>query len=760
MGIPTIITDLALIMIVASISTVIFKWLKQPIILGYIVAGFLVSKQFVFAPDIIGDADVEVWAKIGVVFLLFALGLEFSFRKVAKVGKSALSASAIIIPGMILVGLAVGKMLGWSMSNSAMLGCMICMSSTTIILKALDDLDLRSHRFASVVLGVLIFEDLAAIVIMVLLPTIAAGQAFEGTEFLFAILRLVFFLIIWLVIGIFFIPSILKRAKKFLNDETLLIVSTGLCLGMVYFASAVGFSEEFGAFVMGSILAETIEAERITKVMTPIKDFFGAVFFVSVGMMIDPSILVEYWKEILAISLAVIIGQVCLGTSGVLFSGATLRTAIQCGFSLTQVGEFAFIVALLGTQLKLCDEFLYPIIVAVSVVTIFITPFMMKSAIPVVEWLNVKLPEKFRTMIERTQTKKEVEGVMGVWKNFLTQILEIVGIYGSVSIAIVLVFVTYIFPKIFQVSGGFWINMVMTVVSVLLVSPFVRAIIAKKNHSAEYKYLFSVNRSNWAPLVGLTLLRVVVGVAIIASLICYGVLREHPWISTFLAMGIVFFIFRSRAIKYWSIKIERKFFYNLNIREIEMRKNMEEKSSVFESAVLSKSLSTHDLHLADFVVDANAECCDKTLIELNLRQVCGVHVVSIIRGERRINIPGGKEKILPFDKVLVLGTDDQLTAVGKIFGKPVFDTPMQKKEVSVEQLIIEKGSVLEGKSILESGIRDNSKCLVVGIEHEGETTMSPSIHTRFCVGDIVWIVGEKDKIQNLIQSSLTSIDFK
>ena len=350
MGIPTIITDLALIMIVASISTVVFKWLKQPIILGYIVAGFLVSKQFVFAPDIIGDADVEVWAKIGVVFLLFALGLEFSFRKVAKVGKSALSASAIIIPGMILVGLAVGKMLGWSMSNSAMLGCMICMSSTTIILKALDDLDLRSHRFASVVLGVLIFEDLAAIVIMVLLPTIAAGQAFEGTEFLFAILRLVFFLIIWLVIGIFFIPSILKRAKKFLNDETLLIVSTGLCLGMVYFASAVGFSEEFGAFVMGSILAETIEAERITKVMTPIKDFFGAVFFVSVGMMIDPSILVEYWKEILAISLAVIIGQVCLGTSGVLFSGATLRTAIQCGFSLTQVGEFAFIVALLGTQ--------------------------------------------------------------------------------------------------------------------------------------------------------------------------------------------------------------------------------------------------------------------------------------------------------------------------------------------------------------------------------------------------------------------------
>ena len=302
--------------------------------------------------------------------------------------------------------------------------------------------------------------------------------------------------------------------------------------------------------------------------------------------------------------------------------------------------------------------------------------------------------------------------------------------------------------------------MVMTVVSVLLVSPFVRAIIAKKNHSAEYKYLFSVNRSNWAPLVGLTLLRVIVGVAIIASLICYGVLREHPWISTFLAMGVVFLIFRSRMVKYWSIKIERKFFYNLNIREIEMRKNMEEKSSVFESAVLSKSLSTHDLHLADFVVDANAECCDKTLIELNLRQVCGVHVVSIIRGERRINIPGGKEKILPFDKVLVLGTDDQLTAVGKIFGKPVFDTPMQKKEVSVEQQIKKKGSVLEGKSILESGIRDNSKCLVVGIEHEGETTMSPSIHTRFCVGDIVWIVGEKDKIQNLIQSSLTSIDFK
>lgn len=760
MGIPTIITDLALIMTVAGISTIIFKWLKQPIILGYIVAGFLVSKQFVFAPDIIGDDDVEVWAKIGVIFLLFALGLEFSFRKVAKVGKSALLASTIIIPGMIMVGLGVGNMLGWSVSNSAMLGCMICMSSTTIILKALDDLDLRSHRFASVVLGVLIFEDLAAIMIMVLLPTIAAGQAFEGTEFIWAILRLVFFLIIWLVIGIFFIPSILKRTKNFLNDETLLIVATGLCLGMVYFASAVGFSEEFGAFVMGSILAETIEAERITKVMNPIKDFFGAVFFVSVGMMIDPAILAEYWKEIFAISMAVIIGQVFLGTTGILFSGATLRTAIQCGFSLTQVGEFAFIVALLGTQLGLCDEFLYPVIVAVSVVTIFITPFMMKSAIPVVEWLNVKLPEKYRAMIERTQTKKEVEGVMAVWKNLLTQILEIVGIYGAVSAAVVLVFITYIFPQVAQMSGGYWINIVLTTFSILIVSPLVRAIIAKKNHSPEYKYLFETNRSNWAPLAGLTLLRVVVGVAIVSSLIHEGVLGNRPvGISVFLAMIILFLIFKSRMIKYWSIKIERKFFYNLNIREIEMRRNMV-KTSVFESTALSKSLSAHDLHLADFVVDANAESCDKTLIELNLRQVCGVHVVSIIRGDVRINIPGGKEKILPCDKVLVLGTDEQITAVAKIFGKPAFDSTIQKKEVSVEQLIIKKESLLEGKTILESGIRDKAKCLVVGIEHDGETTMSPSIHTKFCIGDVVWIVGEKDKIQDLIQSSLTSIDFK
>lgn len=761
MGIPTIITDLALIMTVAGISTIIFKWLKQPIILGYIVAGFLVSKQFVFAPDIIGDDDVEVWAKIGVVFLLFALGLEFSFRKVAKVGKSALSASAIIIPGMILVGLAVGSILGWTTSNSAMLGCMICMSSTTIILKALDDLDLRSHRFASVVLGVLIFEDLAAVLIMVLLPTISAGQSFEGTELFFVILRLIFFLIIWLVFGIFFIPSILKRTKNFLNDETLLIVSVGLCLGMVYFASAVGFSEEFGAFVMGSILAETIEAERITKVMTPIKDFFGAVFFVSVGMMIDPEILMQYWKEILMISMAVIIGQVCLGTTGVLFSGATMRTAIQCGFSLTQVGEFAFIVALLGTQLQLCDEFLYPVIVAVSVVTIFITPFMMKSAIPVVEWLNVKLPEKYRAMIERTQTKKEVEGVTTVWKNLLIQILEIVGIYGSVSMAIVLVFVTYIFPTCSKFSGGFWINIFTSAISILLVSPFVRAIMAKKNHSPEYKYLFESNRSNWAPLAGLTLLRVAAGVAIVSTLIYHGVLFNYQiGMSVFLSMLILFFIFKARMIKYWSIKIERKFFYNLNIREIEMRKNMEQKTSAFDSTVLSKSLSAHDLHLADFVVDANAECCDKTLIELNLRQVCGVHIVSIIRGEIRINIPGGKEKILPYDKVLVLGTDDQLTAVAKIFGKPTISADNQKKEVSLEQLIIEENSLLEGKSIVESGIRDKAKCLVVGIEHEGETTMSPNIHTKFCIGDVVWVVGEKDKIKNLLQSSLTSIDFK
>ena len=358
--------------------TLIFKKLKQPLVLGYIVAGFICTPHFKFTPSVVDSASIHIWSEIGVIFLLFALGLEFSFKKLMKVGGSAVISACTIIFCMILVGVFVGWTFGWNRMDCIYLGGMLAMSSTTIIYKAFDDMGLRQQRFAGLVLSILILEDILAIVLMVMLSTMAVSHNFEGTEMLGSIAKLLFFLILWFVVGIYLIPVLLKKCRKLMSEETLLIVSLGLCFGMVVLAAHTGFSAAFGAFIMGSILAETVEAESIERLVKPVKDLFGAIFFVSVGMMVDPLMIVEYAGPIVVITLAVIVGQSLFGTLGVLLAGQPLKTAMQCGFSLTQIGEFAFIIASLGVSLHVTSHFLYPIVVAVSVITTFLTPYMIR----------------------------------------------------------------------------------------------------------------------------------------------------------------------------------------------------------------------------------------------------------------------------------------------------------------------------------------------------------------------------------------------
>lgn len=748
MEIPSIMSDLALILISASLTTLMFKWLKQPVILGYIVAGLLVGNQFQLVPTVSDFSGVRAWADIGVVFLLFALGLEFSFKKLLSVGKNALVASFVIIVGMILLGFAVGMSLGWGSTNSIMLGSMICMSSTTIIIKAFDDLDIRGKKFTRLVFGILIFEDLLAILLMVIISTMSVSKTFEGTGLVVAIIKLGFFLVIWLVLGIFFLPTFLNNAKKMLNDETLLIVALGLCFGMVMFATHVGFSSALGAFVMGSIFAETMEAERIDFIVKPVKDLFGAIFFVSVGMLIDLNILMEYIVPILIISASIVAGQIFFATCGVLLSGQSLKTAIQSGFSLTQVGEFAFIVASLGTSLGLIDKFLYPVIVAVSVITIFITPFMMRLADPAYGFIVDKIPANWLEMIERKRTSTVKEE--SVWKSLLAQILRIVCIYSVVIIAIIAISVIYINPFIISFVGGVAGQILAVSVSVLLMSPFIRALVAKKNHSKEYRYLWALKKTNWIPLVLLTLVRVMLSIGFI-SFVLYSVFNHVGIILVFSVSALLICLMMfSKLLKMQSIKLERRFISNLNLREHELQRAKEERSA-FDSSQLERSLSMYDLHLADFTVSADAPCCGKSLIELNYRTRFGVHVMSIMRGSRRINIPGGKEMIFPCDKILALGTDEQLQSFK---GELEFDDSCRldagnMKEVSLEQIEITKGSSLIGVSIRESGIRDSAKCMVVGIERNACSMVNPDVKTEFMAGDIVWIAGEKDKIEEL-----------
>ncbi len=749
MHISPLISDLALILISASITTLIFKWLKQPIVVGYIVAGCLISSQVSVTPTVGSTEAINTWSDIGVIFLLFALGLEFSFKKLFNVGKTALIATLFIVFFMVILGFLVGLSLGWGVTNSILLGGMISMSSTTIIIKALDDLGLRSQKFTNVVFGILILEDLMAILILVVISTTAVSKEFEGGELILNIGKLLFFITVWLTFGIFFIPTLLKKAKRFLNEETTLIVSLSLCLGMVLFAIQVGFSSALGAFVMGSILAETIESENIERIVKPVKNLFGAIFFVSVGMMVNFEVLQEYAFPIIIITLTVIVGQIVFATFGILLSGQSLKMAIQSSFSLTQIGEFAFIIAALGSSLKLIDPFLYPVIVAVSVITIFITPFMIKLSGPANEYVEKKIPLEWKDFIERHAFSHKSALSNSVWHQLIVQIVRIVAVYSALVIAIELLSVNYFIPFVTSQIHGWPGQLLASGVTILAIAPFLRAIVAKKNHSKEYHYLWGSNRYNRPGLVLLILVRFFMSMAFTSFIL----------IKTFdLGIGFLLIISAvlsalmmvSKKLKLSSIIIERKFLFNLNSREYEM--SMKKDKGFFKKGELGKHLSMYDLHLADFEISPLSTCIGKKLKDLNYRKRLGIHVVSIIRGEDRINIPGGDEQLFPTDKILALGTDEQLKNFENelaLTRKSPENEEITKREVCLEQIEIKQNSKLAGHTILQSGIRDNAKCLVVGIERNQNTMVNPDISTRFEKGDLVWIVGEHQKIKEL-----------
>ena len=309
---------------------------------------------------------------------------------------------------------------------------------------------LRQQRFAGIVLSILVLEDILAIVLMVMLTTLAVSKNFEGGEMAYSIVKLVFFLVLWFVVGIYLIPLFLRRVRRLMSNETLLIVSLALCFGMVVLAAKVGFSPAFGAFVMGSILSETIDSERIEHLVNPVKDLFGAIFFVSVGMMVDPAMIVEYIGPIIVIVLAILVGQTVFGTGGVLLSGQPLKIAVQCGFSLTQIGEFAFIIASLGVSLNVTSHFLYPIVVAVSVITTFFTPYMIRLSGPAYRLVDAHLPRFWKELLRRYSAGTSTINHQNNWKKLLTAILRIVLVYSVLCVAVMVLSFNEIFRQLFS----------------------------------------------------------------------------------------------------------------------------------------------------------------------------------------------------------------------------------------------------------------------------------------------------------------------
>ncbi|GBU07188.1 sodium:proton antiporter [Bacteroidales bacterium] len=745
---PSLIIDLALILFSASVASLIFKKLKQPVVLAYIVAGIFAGPHITFFPTVTNPESINIWADIGVIFLLFALGLDFSFKKLIRVGTTAVIATTTIVVSMMSVGYLTGLALGWSQMNSIFLGGMLCMSSTMIIIKVFDDMGLQKQGFAGIVLGILVVEDLFAVLLMVLLSTLAVSKQFEGVEMLESILKLLAFLLFWFVVGIYLIPTLFKKAKAHLNDETLLVVSLSLCFGMVYLATQAGFSSALGAFVMGSILAETMDAERIEHQLVPVKNLFGAIFFVSVGMMLDILVVGEYILPITIISMAVIIGQTTFGTIGILLAGQPLKIAMRSGFSLAQIGEFSFIIAATGLSLGVIDEFLYPVIVAVSVVTVFCTPYLIKFSEPAYQYAEKHLPVSLYQFVNKDASGARPMNEQGTWKKLLKAICRLVIIYLVLSLMIIFLSMHYLLPFIKSNIEGLKGSLLFITIVLLILSPLLRAIMVKKNRSIEFRKLWVKNKINRSPLLFIVVVRIFICIFIVGFLFV-NVMKLPLHLSLLISCIIVAFLLFSKRVKKQSILIERRFKHNLNARQ----------EYEYKTATVSPKFVDHllnrDLHLSDFVVNPNYSIIGKTLKELNFRQSCGVNIVTIIRGDKRINIPGGEVYIYPFDKIIVLGTDDQMTVFQSFIEKKGSEYSTQNKEkeiyseVNLEQIRVESNSKLIGKTIVNSRIRDKYNCLLVGIERQDSSIMNPEINLDFSEDDVLWVVGERSNIKQL-----------
>ena len=672
-----IISDLALILAVAGVTTLLFKWLKQPVVLGYIVAGFLCSRNFLLQ-GVSNMGNVDIWAEIGIIFLLFSLGLEFSFKKLMNVGGPALMTALVVIVGMMCSGFMAGRALGWTSTDSIFLGGMLSMSSTTIIIKAFDDLGLRSQKFT-----LLVVEDLFAVVLMVMLSTLFVQRAVEHVVIAEQLFKLIFFLILWFVVGIYLIPTFLKKIRKFLNQETLLVISLGLCLIMVVLATYAGFSSALGAFIMGSILAGTVQAESIEKVIAPVKDLFGAVFFVSVGMLVEPAMLVQYIVPIVFLTVVVIVGQIFYGTLGFLVSGQNLKIALQSSFSLAQIGEFAFIIASLGLSMGVTSSFLYPVAVAVSVVTTFTTPFIIRLSDPAYHRINRLIPKRMKALLARYSAGSQTVNSEREWMSLLKKSLLNMFIYCVLLGGVVWISSSYDSPFVEERFEGFAGKLIATTTTILFMTPLLWGLAVRHLNRRLFVPLWNDPRFNHGLLVSLIVLRILLALMFVLTVVAH--LSSYRW-GALMAFAILLLLLALfwRRIKRGYLRFEQRFFTNLNEKDA-------------STVVTTGNYRAKFLHMAKMTVSADSPLVGRCFRELDLRLRYGVTVVSVLRGSHRYNAPGASMVLMPSDEISVVGTDAQLSQFASKVEVPL--SPVDREEATMQKFSVGEHSVLIGMTV-------------------------------------------------------------
>jgi CPA2 family monovalent cation:H+ antiporter-2 len=739
--VPQLIVDLSLILTLAGVITIIFKRLKQPLVLGYILAGLLVGPNFTLFPTITDIKTIEIWAEIGVIFLLFNLGLEFSFKKLVKVGSTAAITGLFEVSMMLCAGFITGQLLGWSKTDSLFLGGIISISSTTIIFRAFDELGLKTQQFTRVVLGILVIEDLAAVLLMVLLSTLSISQQFVGYEMLESILKLFFFLTLWFLCGIFVFPTLLRRFSKLMNDETVLITSIAMCFGMVLLATKAGFSAALGAFIMGSILAETTHAEKIEHLLKPVKDLFGAIFFISVGMLINPKVLVEYAKPMIILVFVVIFGKTIFVTIGALISGQPLKKSIQSGMSLSQIGEFSFIIATLGLSLNVTSDFLYPIAVGVSVITTFTTPYSIKLSERLYEAINNHLPERWTNYLNRYSTGADTIKESTHWNTILRGYVQNVILNSVVIIAIILITSKQLFPFIHKKLAETLVTQsAIFGLTFLLIAPFLWALVFKRSDRKAYSAIWLNRRFSRGPLLLLELSRLFIAILLVGFLLNTFISATSTLIVAGIIMFVSFGLFFQRLQQFYD-RIESRFIRNFNSRQLE------------GSGKSKKILLPWDAHFAFLEVSADSPFIGKSLQELAIRERFGINVVLIERGSRVIQLPPPTEVLYPGDRIEVIGTDDQLdeftryveiSSTGEIY-------IAHEDNIVLERIEVRQEYVIAGKSIRNSMIREKTHGMVVGLERNGQRILNPDSSMIIENSDVLWIAGEKQLIKDYVQ---------
>ena len=738
MHLPELISDLAIMLLTAGVVTVIFKKIKQPLVLGYIVAGFLIGPYMPFFFTVADSASISTWSEIGVIVLMFGLGLEFNLHKLAQVGGTAIITALTEVGGMLLIGFGVGQLLGWGIMDSVFLGGMLSMSSTTIIIKAFDELGVRNQGFAQLVFGTLVIEDIAGIFMMIILSTLSVSQSISGGALAMKLALLVLYLALWLILGIYLLPTLMNKATPLMNDETLLVSSLGICFGMVLLANALGFSSALGAFMAGSLLAGTVHAERVEHLTSGVKDLFGSVFFLSVGMMLDPAMIVKYIVPILIITLVTLVGKLIFSSLGVLLSGQTLKNAVHCGCSLAQIGEFAFIIASLGLSLGVIADYIYPIIVSVSIITTLTTPSFIKGSDKLYEWLEKVLPSKLTEKLARyTDEEQSSKEKNGDWSAYLGRYVKVTAFYGVVMLGIALIGSLVQLPLLGKLGLEPWLAKLICLAVVYLgMSIFIRPMLDMK--SPQFTTLWVKNRNFRLPLMALTAIRVliIVIIAFIPANTVSGV--AGLWLLP-LILAAVLLIYRSGWFASAYLSVEARFLANFNERQLQRLDS--------DDAV---EWLDQRLHVLSFQYEQQGG----TLKELGWGKRFGVNVIKIVRGKRHINIPSGDAALHSGDTVYILGEPAELRNLCLDLGiaEPA-ELPTLREFIAAEDsdpdalysyaISVDKGSELAGKTVRGSGIRDNYDCMVLGLQRSRLPIAQPDVNMQIQNGDLVWVLGAK-----------------